>query len=70
MVGMTVSKLNVISLVEVATLQRGFDLPSSKRIDGNIPIVSSGGITGNHITFKVKGPGVVTGRLFIIEFKF
>ena len=46
----------------VATLQRGFDLPSSDRIDGFYPIISSGGISGYHNEAKVKGPGVVTGR--------
>ncbi|WP_392386263.1 restriction endonuclease subunit S [Marinomonas primoryensis] len=46
----------------VAELQRGFDLPSSKRVDGCIPIISSGGLTGFHNEFKAKAPGVVTGR--------
>lgn len=46
----------------VATLQRGFDLPSSKRMDGDYPVISSGGISGFHKEYKVKGPGVITGR--------
>jgi type I restriction enzyme S subunit len=46
----------------VSTLQRGFDLPSSDRIDGRYPIISSGGFSGYHNEAKVKGPGVVTGR--------
>lgn len=46
----------------VAELQRGFDLPSAKRIDGDIPIISSGGYTGFHNEAKVKAPGIVTGR--------
>ena len=49
-------------LGEVAELQRGFDLPNSKRIDGNIPIISSSGVTGFHNDFKSTAPGVVTGR--------
>ncbi|HHT9767988.1 TPA: restriction endonuclease subunit S [Legionella pneumophila] len=49
-------------LGNVAELQRGFDLPSSKRIEGNVPILSSSGITGYHIEAKVKAPGIVTGR--------
>jgi type I restriction enzyme S subunit len=49
-------------LGSVAELQRGFDLPSSKRIDGNIPIISSGGYSGFHNEAKVKAPGIVTGR--------
>jgi len=46
----------------VAELQRGFDLPSQKRINGDIPIISSGGISGYHNEEKVKAPGIVTGR--------
>ena len=51
-----------IRLGSVAELQRGFDLPSSQRIDGSVPIVSSGGVTGYHSEAKSKAPGVVTGR--------
>lgn len=49
-------------LGEIATFQRGFDLPSKDRREGNIPIVSSGGISGFHDEAKVNGPGIVTGR--------
>ena len=51
-----------IKLGSVAELQRGFDLPSSQRIDGAVPVVSSGGVTGYHSEAKSKAPGVVTGR--------
>lgn len=50
------------SLGDVLTFQRGFDLPERYRREGNIPIVSSSGITGYHNVSKVSGPGVVTGR--------
>ncbi|PHO11799.1 hypothetical protein CPG38_11050 [Malaciobacter marinus] len=43
-------------------LKRGYDLPSYERVNGNYPIVSSSGIAEFHNDFKVKGPGVVTGR--------
>lgn len=43
-------------------LQRGFDLPSEKRIPGPYPVVSSGGIIDHHEVARVKGPGVVMGR--------
>ena len=43
-------------------LKRGFDLPAANRIQGNYPLVSSSGIIDTHITPKVKGPGVITGR--------
>ncbi len=50
------------SLGDVLTLQRGFDLPERNRRVGNVPIVSSSGISGYHNVVKVCGPGVVTGR--------
>ena len=37
-------------------------MPSAKRMDGHVPVVSSSGITGHHNVAKVEGPGVVTGR--------
>lgn len=46
----------------VAELQRGFDLPSAKRVNGSVPIISSGGLSGYHNESKVKAPGIVTGR--------
>ena len=52
----------VIPLGEFVTLKRGYDLPATKRVDGQVPVVSSSGITGHHNVAKVEGPGVVTGR--------
>jgi type I restriction enzyme S subunit len=49
-------------LVDVATLQRGFDLPTQDRMSGDIPIVSSSGVIDTHNKGMVRGPGVVTGR--------
>lgn len=43
-------------------LQRGFDLPNSARITGDIPVFASTGLNGFHNQAKVAGPGVVTGR--------
>ncbi|MGN6478525.1 MAG: restriction endonuclease subunit S, partial [Flavipsychrobacter sp.] len=43
-------------------LNRGFDLPNDKIKNGVYPIVASTNIKGFHETFKVNGPGVVTGR--------
>ncbi len=51
-----------ITLGEVATLQRGFDLPQQNRKLGNIPIISSSGKTDTHNEARVTAPGVVTGR--------
>lgn len=49
-------------LGDVLTLKRGYDLAERARKPGDIPIVSSSGITGWHDAAKVRGPGVVTGR--------
>ena len=49
-------------LLEVAPLQRGFDLPSNEIRSGNVPIVYSNGPKGFHETGMAKGPGIVTGR--------
>jgi type I restriction enzyme S subunit len=51
-----------LQLGDVIRLKRGHDLPSSARIPGEVPIVSSSGVTGFHNVAKVTGPGVVTGR--------
>lgn len=71
---MTSPKLKPLG--EIATLQRGFDLPHQDRQEGQIPIISSGGRSGFHSVHKVNPPGVVTGRygsigeFFYIEEKF
>ena len=51
-----------LRLGDFITLKRGYDLSSSRRINGPVPVVSSSGITGRHNVAKVAGPGVVTGR--------
>jgi type I restriction enzyme, S subunit len=47
---------------EVMVLQRGFDLPVHKRNDGPYPVMSANGSNGYHDEYKVKGPGIITGR--------
>ena len=49
-------------LGDVMTLQRGHDLPEARRTAGDVPVVSSSGITGYHDEAKALAPGVVTGR--------
>ncbi|MEQ8472498.1 MAG: restriction endonuclease subunit S [Marinoscillum sp.] len=44
------------------TLQRGFDLPSKKRIVGKYPVFAASGRSTYHNEMKVKGPGITTGR--------
>lgn len=50
------------TLGEVIRLKRGYDLPQQNRIEGNVPIFSSAGLSGYHSESKVNGPGVITGR--------
>lgn len=52
----------MMPLGEVATLQRGFDLPNQHRLEGAIPIYAANGPVGFHNEMRVAGPGVVTGR--------
>lgn len=49
-------------LGDVIELQRGHDLPSDARGDGDIPIIGSFGVTGFHDLAKYPGPGVAIGR--------
>lgn len=57
---------NKIKFKDFIELKRGYDLPTKNRIEGNIPIISSSGVSGKHDIEKVKGPGVVTGRSGLI----
>ncbi len=51
-----------ISLEDFVSFQRGFDLPKKDFIEGDYPVVGSTSILGYHNVYKVKGPGLVTGR--------
>ncbi|MDF7800996.1 restriction endonuclease subunit S [Pontiellaceae bacterium B1224] len=51
-----------IQLGDALTFQRGFDITKKEQTPGNIPIVSSSGVSSTHNKFKVEGPGVVIGR--------
>lgn len=48
--------------VEIAPLQRGFDLPISEVQKGKYPVIYSNGILRYHNKYKAIGPGVITGR--------
>ena len=56
------SHWKVTQLENIATLQRGKDLPVDKREQGSYPVVGSNGIVGYHLEFVAHGPGVVVGR--------
>jgi len=59
---MKVSDWKNMKLGDVITLKRGYDLPQNNRVHGKIPVYSSAGLSGYHNEYKVKGPGVITGR--------
>ena len=61
-IGLLPESWKVIKLGEVATLQRGKDLPRYEFKNGNIPVIGSNGCIGYHNQKIMDGPGVVTGR--------
>jgi len=53
---------NKVKLGDVLTFQRGFDITKAEQEPGDIPIISSSGVTSHHNQWKVKGPGIIIGR--------
>jgi type I restriction enzyme, S subunit len=51
-----------VSLGEIVTLQRGFDITKAEQSNGPYPVISSSGQNSTHSTYKVRGPGVIIGR--------
>jgi len=49
-------------LFDLIELQRGFDLPTQNRKEGTFPIFASTGTNEKHNEYRVKAPGIVTGR--------
>ena len=49
-------------LMRVVTFQRGHDLPSDLREEGDVPVISSSGVFATHSKAIARAPGVVTGR--------
>lgn len=54
--------MNRVKLGDVITLHRGYDLPESKRMSGDVPVISSAGPSGFHSVAKLNGENVITGR--------
>ena len=52
----------VIRLGRRVVLQRGVDITKDQQNEGDVPVVSSGGISSFHDRALVRGPGVVMGR--------
>ena len=46
----------------VMTFHRGYDLTKNSLIPGKYPVIGSTSIIGYHNQYKIKGPGIVTGR--------
>lgn len=47
---------------EILTFHRGYDLTRNEMKAGRYPVVGSTTVIGYHNEFKIKGPGIVTGR--------
>jgi type I restriction enzyme S subunit len=56
------NRISKTTLGDLVEFQRGFDLPKSQFIDGNVPVISSNGVLGYHNLSKVKAPGITIGR--------
>jgi type I restriction enzyme S subunit len=61
-VGVIPEDWSVCPIADIAPLQRGFDLPSEKVINGPYPVVYSNGVLAFHKCALCQGPSVVTGR--------
>lgn len=46
----------------MVNFKRGYDLPEKNRVHGDVPVVSSAGLSGYHNQYKAEGEGLVTGR--------
>ncbi len=61
-ISQNVPSFDEIKLGKAVVFQRGFDITKREQAEGNIPIVSSSGVSSYHNKWKVAGPGVVIGR--------
>ena len=52
----------VATLEDLVLFQRGYDITRTEQKPGDIPVVSSSGITSYHSRSRVLGPGVIIGR--------
>jgi len=56
------SKWENATLKDLVFFQRGFDITKAEQSEGNIPVISSSGITSYHTKSMANGPGVIIGR--------
>ena len=52
-------------LDDLLVLQRGFDLPKAKRVEGDVPIYAATGVTGFHNEARVNSPFNCDGELLV-----
>ena len=50
------------TLKDLVFFQRGFDITKAEQIEGNVPVISSSGITSYHSKSMATGPGIIIGR--------
>ncbi|WP_084515995.1 restriction endonuclease subunit S [Microbacterium luticocti] len=56
------SEWRTAPLGDLVQFQRGVDITRAAQVDGNVPVVSSGGVSSFHNEAISDGPGVVIGR--------
>ena len=50
------------TLQDLVYFQRGFDITKAEQKEGNVPVISSSGVTSFHFKAMATGPGVIIGR--------
>jgi type I restriction enzyme S subunit len=61
-IGRIPEQWQIMDLGDIVTLQRGKDLPKSKQLGGEYPVVGASGILGYHNEYTCEGEGIVVGR--------
>ena len=54
--------MKITTFGEILELQRGYDLPASAMVKGNIPVAGSNGVIGYHNVSKIQPPCITVGR--------
>lgn len=58
----SIMEMKKYKIGDVLELQRGYDLPSSQMIDGNVQVAGSNGIIGSHNVARGNTPCITVGR--------
>ncbi|PKV98973.1 restriction endonuclease subunit S domain-containing protein [Nocardia fluminea] len=53
---------SAVPMGDLIELKYGKSLPATRRIAGDYSVFGSGGVSGTHNEFLVKGPGIIVGR--------